>query len=331
MLNKKKNNIVNIIIKALLFFLLLYVIYRQIFIDNDPAVMLDEFLFSLKNSNPLYLVLAFVLLIFNIVFEALKWRYLVSFFAKISLLTSIKTVLVGIAMGIVTPARFGEYFGRVLLLDAKDNWKGAWANFISSIAQSLATLFFGVIGLSFLAPLLFDEPPEHLSFYILFAGFTLFLFLLYFYYHIDIALKIASKIGLKKITAKIETGNGQISGKYGIKILNKVLILAFLRYMVFSVQYFLVLTFFGIRSKGLGLFYAVFTIFLIQTGIPLPGITDLFARSEIAILVLQHITTNKIMILSSTFSLWIINLLIPAVIGMILISGINITKSYGYE
>ena len=331
MSGKKKINVVNFIIKTILLFLLLYVIYRQLFVDNDAALMMDELIVSVKNSNPLLLVSAVLLLALNLLFEALKWETLVSVFTKISVAVAVKAVLTGVAAGIITPARFGEYFGRILVLKPEHNWKGAWATFVASIAQNLVTFFFGILGLALLPPDFLNGTLSGISSFLLPAGGVVFLLLLYFYYHIDLALKIISKLGFAKIVKKIKPRDAQEETVKDKKILNKVLILSFLRYFVFSLQYYLILRFFGVQGQGIELFAAIFTIFLIQTAIPLPGILDVFSKSEIAILVLSHFSTNKIMILSSALSLWIVNLLIPALLGMILISGIDIAKSYGYD
>ena len=331
MSGKKRTNIVNTIVKAVLLFLLLYVIYRQLFVDNNAGMMWEELVISIKKSNPWLLVLAVLLLAVNLIFEALKWKTLVSVFTKISTGVALKATLTGIAAGIITPARFGEYFGRILVLEPQYNWKGAWATFVSSIAQSLATFFFGVIGVAILSPRFLSDALMGISPYILPGGMAVFLFLLYLYYHLDLALRIISKLGFRKIVTKIKKGDKGLEAFKDRKILNKVLIFSFIRYIVFSVQYYLILQFFGIEGHTVQLFAAIFSIFLIQTAIPLPGILDVFSKSEIAILVLGHFTSNKIMILSAALSLWIINLLIPAVLGMILISGIDIAKSYGYD
>jgi hypothetical protein len=61
----------------------------------------------------------------------------------------------------------------------------------------------------------------------------------------------------------------------------------------------------------------IFLVFLIQSGIPLPPFLSMLARVEIAVIIWSVFERDVMIILSATFSLWIINLLIPSLIGAI--------------
>ncbi len=330
MIKKKKTNIVNISVKLILAVLFLIVIYRQIFIKNDAELMWLELKTTLRISNSYLLIIAVLLMFVNWSFEALKWKVLVSSFEKISFLKSLEIVLLGLATGIVTPAKLGDFFGRVLLLENKNNWKGVWATFISSIAQSLVTLILGFAGLIYIF-INFYEIDDYLFYSFIYIGIFLILILIYLYYNIDFALYLAKKTGLKKIVGKIIESDSGIQGFITTDILNKVLLLSFLRYLVFAFQFFLIIRFFGITGSLFSLLAAIATIFIIQSSIPLPPVTNILARGEIAILILGYFTDNKIMILSSAFSIWFINILIPSLVGLILIIRVNIPKSFGYD
>lgn len=330
MKKNKRIKIANVFFKAVLILLFLYVIYIQVFLKNDLDTMIDELFRSVKNNNPIFLFIVFILMIINLGFETLKWQSIVSQFEHTPFLKAYKTILTGITAGIVTPAKLGEYFGRVLLIEPKNNWKAVWATFISSIAQNITTVFFGILGLFYLFNNYYEIEKYILNstFYLGLIGVIIILFL---FYNIDLALKIFKRIGLKKIVDKISTSENRINDIVSVHILNKVLIFSIFRYLVFAFQYYLLLIFFGINGDLIPLLAGISAVFIIQTSIPLPPITNILARGEIAILVFSHFTDNKIMILSSTFSLWIINLLIPAFIGMIIIIRINIAKSLGYD
>lgn len=330
MKRSKKIKIANVFFKVVLIFLFLYVIYIQVFLKNDLDTMIDEFSRSVNNNNPILLIFVVILMFFNWSFESIKWKIIVSQFEDTSLIKAFKTILTGITTGIVTPAKLGEYLGRVLLIEPKNNWKAVWSTFICSIAQNITTVFFGIFGLFYILNSYYDIEKYILNstFYFGLVGVIVLLFL---FYNIDLALKIFRRLGLKKIVDKISNENNRINDLLNVNILNKVLIFSIFRYMVFAFQYYLLLTFFGVNGDLIPLFAGISAVYLIQTSLPLPPITNILARGEIAILVFSHFTDNKIMILSSTFSLWIINLLIPAFIGMILIIKINVAKSLGYD
>lgn len=327
---KRRTKIINLFTKIILVLLFIYIIYNQVFVNQDIDKLADEFMLSINNSNPLLLVLVFVLMMINWSFEALKWKSLMSKFEDTSFLKAIQTILTGVTSGIITPAKVGEYFGRVLLVEPKNNWKAIWATFISSIAQNIATIFFGSIGLFFYLKKYYNIEGVILNstFYL---GIILVVVLVFIYFNLDLALKIIRRLGLQKIADKIVSKDEKILDFVNRQILNKVLIFSILRYMVFALQYYILLIYFGVNGDVLVMFSAIATVFIIQSSIPLPPITNIFARGEIAILVFSHFTNNEIMILSSTFSLWLINLLIPAIIGLIIIFRINVAKSLGYD
>ncbi len=323
-------NIINISIKLILAILFLAVIYRQVFVKNDADLMWRELKSTLQISNSYLLVMVFLLMFVNWSLEALKWKVLVSSFEKISFLKSLETVLLGLATGIVTPAKLGDFFGRVLLLQNKNNWKGVWATFVSGIAQNLVTIILGFAGMIYIF-IDFYKIDDYLFYSFVYIGIFIIVVLIYLYYNIDFALYLAKKTGLKKIVGKIIESDSRIQGFISMDILNKVLLLSFIRYLIFAFQFFLIIRFFGIQGNLFSLLAAIATIFIIQSSIPLPPVTNILARGEIAILILSYFTDNKIMILSSAFSIWFINILIPSIAGLILIIRVNIPKSFGYD
>ncbi len=326
---KRRTKIIDITTKVVLVLLFIFIIYKQVFDKENIGSLIDE-ASSAVRENPFLIIFTILLMLFNLGFESLKWKSLVSKFENTSFFDAFKTILVGITTGIVTPAKLGEYFGRVLLINPKNNWKAIWATFISSIAQNIATIFFGIFGLMYFLNRYYsiEDTIINITFYL---GLILVVVLLFLYYNIDLGLRIIRRIGLKRFADKIVSNEDSIKDFVSNDILNKVLIFSVLRYLVFALQYYLLLRFFGIKGEVLPVFSAITVVYLIQTSIPLPPITNIFARGEIAILIFSHFAGNKIMILSSTFSLWIINLLIPAIIGMFIIFKINVVKSLGYD
>lgn len=73
--------------------------------------------------------------------ESIKWKLVLAELSPITILKSYKSVLVGQAFAFFTPARSGDYVGRILFLEAGNKLKGlaqmAWASY----AQLLITLF----------------------------------------------------------------------------------------------------------------------------------------------------------------------------------------------
>jgi hypothetical protein len=66
------------------------------------------------------------------------------------------------------------------------------------------------------------------------------------------------------------------------------------------------------------------TIFLVQASVPLPPAMGLLARSEIALFVWGFFTQDHVDILAATFSLFVINIAVPALLGLVFIVQVNI-------
>jgi hypothetical protein len=65
--------------------------------------------------------------------------------------------------------------------------------------------------------------------------------------------------------------------------------------------------------------------------VPLPAVAGLLVRGSLAVFVWSHFGANDLSSLAATFVLWIINLILPALIGTFSLASVNITKSLGYE
>ena len=71
--------------------------------------------------------------------------------------------------------------------------------------------------------------------------------------------------------------------------------------------------------------------FFVQASIPLPPVMGLLARGEIALFIWGFFSEDQVAILAATFTLFVINIAIPALFGMAFIVQANILKSLGYE
>jgi uncharacterized membrane protein YbhN (UPF0104 family) len=111
--------------------------------------------------------------------------------------------------------------------------------------------------------------------------------------------------------------------QYTRRELFEALFWSFVRYLIYSFQYYFMLRFFGIDVPILRAASCIATIYLLQTSIPLPPVVGLLARGEVALKIWGLFTQNDLSILAATFSLWVINLIIPAFIGLVFILKAN--------
>jgi len=327
--NFKNHKKLNFFIKVVVILLLLWVLYRQIFGREDIDTIYAVFKEQLRNGNYLYLLATILLMPLNWLFETLKWRVLIRKFEKQKLWRSYKAILSGVTLSIFTPNRIGEYGGRILLVKPENNWKAIIATLVGSFSQLLVLLSMGFMGLIYFTSHHL-EMPTIASWGLQVIGVFLIIGMLFCFYNVKVLIPIVKRIPyahrLKKFVKDVK-----VLKNYTSKELTIALWYSLARYGTYSLQYYLLLLFFGIKIPFLAAFAGIATIFLVQTSIPLPPLWDLLARGEVALQIWGVFDANEISILAATFSLWVINLIIPALIGTVFIVNINVLKSLGYE
>lgn len=316
------------LIKLVVLSIFSVLIWIQITQEQQLASLWDAFVAQLKLTNIGLLILAIVLMPINWALESAKWGYLIRKFEKISYLQSFSAIMSGLTLGIITPVRIGEYGGRLLYVAPENKWKAGITTFVTSISQNLVNLTIGIT-----CALLFVYIQFGMSQILLISGLCfalVFMTVLYlFYFQLHTLKKLFKKIKIPFVSKGIKT-HLKVLKLFSVTDLTKVSLWSFTRYCTYSLQYVLLLYFFGIEGEFYLLFLGVSTIFLIQSSIPLPPLFNVFARSEIALVIWGLFSANEISILCSSFGLWVINLLIPAMIGLMLSMHKDIPKSFGY-
>ncbi|NNF33851.1 MAG: hypothetical protein HKN68_07065 [Saprospiraceae bacterium] len=307
--------------KSIIFFLktilvigMLALLYYQIFNRDNINDLSRAFTSSLNWSNGWLLALTILLLPVNWLLESFKWKTIVSSFSDTSLRESIKVILGGLSFGILTPSRIGEYGGRFYMTEDEDRWKTISATFVGSLSQNIITALLGLAGASYL--LYYSQVmTSFIATSIWYVASIAIIIGLLFYYNIGFIQHIVRFLPGK--WARLCDTHSNFLSQLNPSILNKILLVSFFRYLIYALQYILMLHFFGISVHFAEAGAAVSLIFLIQSGLPFPPVLDVLARGEIALTIWALYSGNTLGILACTFSIWIINLIIPALIGLI--------------
>lgn len=263
--------------------------------------------------------------------EALKWKLLLKNKEKISFIVAIKAVLSGASISAVSPNRIGDYFGRIFVLKNTKFWEGVFITLIGSYAQTITTLIFGGIALFwFIAPsLLSAENIDSIKLiYFQYAYFTFLSILIVLYFRISIIVKLVPQKWIK-IHKYVN-----VFIKFKFKQLSIALLISILRYVVFSLQFYILLLAVGINVINLvdGLLITS-AIFLINTIRPSIALLEVGIRGSVAIFVLGLFFANKqyslqldsAALLASSI-LWLINIILPAIIGLFFIKDLRFFK-----
>lgn len=306
----KKNQILKIVV----FLLLSITVYIQVIKNENVDSIIDNFFIRVNDGNLLFLLLAILLMPLNWSFEYLKWRRLTKNILTQDRNSALKSVLAGITVSIFTPNRIGEYGGRMLFFDRNLISRVVLASVVGSTAQWITIVGFGLLSLFYMQMSLLGLKYNPYIVFGLAIGLYIVLILVYF------NLKKLAVLGKNKSTGwRRHLKVFRIMENYNSFTLFSVLMMSTSRFLTYTFQYVLILMFFSGTANVLNLITKVMSIFLAQLAIPVPPFMAVFSRAEMALLILKSDNVNDIAVISATFLLWTINLIIPATIGFIII------------
>jgi hypothetical protein len=105
------------------------------------------------------------------------------------------------------------------------------------------------------------------------------------------------------------------------QFLTKILLLSLLRYVVFIVQYVLMMQVFEVE---IGIINTAAVMLLVLSIVPSITLAELGIRGEVSLLLFGLLSTNLLGIIATTGSIWIINLIVPAIAGSVFLLGIRL-------
>ena len=271
-----------------------------------------------------YLILAIVLMPLNWGLELVKWLSLMYKAEQLDTKIAFIAMLAGITFALFTPNRIGEYGGRVLFVKPEQRLRTVFETLKGSIAQWLAILTGGVIGICSIVFKSDNEKALELSYYLLAFALPMFLLMMVLYFRLRPLAALISGISYLKrfVERQLEKERYRIADS----ILIKTYLWALLRYLVYTLQYLLILYAFGIENEPFLLISAISLVYMIQTGLPLPPALGLVARGSIAVWIFGIFGDGNFqeqsIVLAATFSLWCINLFLPALFGSYFIANV---------
>ena len=312
----------------LLFLWLAYSIYQQVQEQKDLGQSWALIKDTMDQSGILLFVFVFVLMILNWGLEARKWQVLASKVQPVSYWSAYKAILSGQAFALNTINRSGDFLGRILYLEEGNRLRAVGLSLIGSMSQILVTFLMGFLSLSFLRFTLLNSQnllPGLSAFWLdaLLIGllFGLFFFMV-LYFNVTLVIKWIEQIPFvrkyKFFLEKMEQLHN--------KDLTRILLLSLLRYVVFLVQYLLLLKVFGVAASWHILLCLVAVLFMLMAMIPTIALAELGIRGKLSLELFGLVTSQQLSILASSASIWIVNLIIPAVLGTVFLLGLRLFK-----
>lgn len=260
--------------------------------------------------------------------ESKKWQLLVNHVQHFSFIRSFKSVLSGCSVTMLTPNRVGEYGGRVLYVEPANRIKAISLTVVGSISQLLVTMIMGCLGLIFLGyfsqynAALSNLLPQFWRTIIITLSVGLTILLLLFYMRLGWLVRMMEKVpALQPVVQHIS-----VLDEFKNRQLLQILSLSFIRYLVFVLQYVLLLNVMDVNLAGCLCFWLMTIFYLVMAVAPTIGFIELPVRVTASWAILKLFTANEMGVGAAALGIWLINLVLPAIIGSLLILSIKIVK-----
>ncbi|RYY41813.1 MAG: hypothetical protein EOO08_01400 [Chitinophagaceae bacterium] len=323
-LGKISKKFSNWFLGPLLFAWLSWSIWRQVQRQPHLSSAWSSLRDTFSGPNVLYLVALLLLMLCNWGIEAVKWRMLVAPVQRISFLQSFKAVLSGVSFSISTPNRVGEYLGRMLYLPEGKRLKVIALTLVGSLAQVLVTLWVALAGLLALRGKLIDSGLIHPIAYQfgLFGLLLVCVILTLIYFNVSALEKWLESLLRKASWLQLV----HALQEFGMQRLARLLLLSVVRYAVFVIQYLLAFRLFSVTVSLLPAVGVMSLVFLALAVIPSVVLLEVGIRGQVSLQLIGLFSANSLGILLTSVTIWLVNLVLPALAGSILILGIKIFK-----
>ena len=313
-MNTQTKKILSVVIKITVVGLAFWFIFQKL--NNNQNI--SNFI-SLADKLSLTDVVMVMVSVFSLMFlnwflEALKWKFLVGRIEKISTWKAVESVFCGLTWAVFTPNRIGEFGGRVFFLSPRKRIMGVIAMSVGTIGQLLVTNVLGSIALLCFV-IQFAALNPFIEFGLGFLVLIFCLFFLLFYFNIRWVYGLLIKINFLKRFKRFII----IFSSYNYPDILRVLIYSLSRYLIYTTQYLLIIHFLVPEIKALDMVMILFVFYFIQSALPSFDLLDIGVRASIATYLFAFVTKQEIAIMAAFASIWMINLIIPAIFGSVFV------------
>lgn len=274
---------------------------------------------GIEKADMLLVSIALILSILNIYLQYYKWQITCNTILGESKKSKILTSLFyGLAAGIITPLRVGEYFGRAIVFKDKSLLQVTGATLVDKFFPLLCVAFLGSA-----ASILFIYFYFGTSVYITVSLFLVVFILFYFFTLLIMNEKFWESI----IFSKLRKSNRfnklleklKVFKRLDRKYLAKMLLISFLFYCCFIFQYAILVTAFSHNNDFYHYLWSGNLIIFVKTIIPPISFGELGIREGASVYFLSYMNETASVAFNASIFLFVINLLIPSLVGLVLL------------
>ena len=306
-----------LLIKLSIVFGAAYFIYNKL--SNNPNLDFKVFInFTSKNSvfSTKNIISLVILTIFNWFFEILKWQNLVSVIKNISFFEALKQSLASLTASLFTPNRIGEYGAKALYFSSSRK-KVMLLNLISNMSQMLITTILGGIGFIVFTSKYEINIDSFKILRILVLGFMIISFTVFGVRHHKIKIRgfdFSKIIDFIKSISRI--------------VITKTFVFSLTRYLIFSFQFYYLLTIFGIDVYYINAMIVISSMYLLSSIIPNIFIFDVIVKGSVALYLFNIVGVNDLTILSIITIMWLLNFVLPSILGSAFVMSFNYKNTF---
>lgn len=313
-------------IGPLLFCWLMYSIRAQVL--AQPNVEASKLIIwkAFSMDHAIAWIAVFLLMFLNWGVESFKWKYLMQSIEHISFWRAVRAVFTGQALAFSTINRLGEFAGRAVYLSDGNRIRGAVLSFAGSLSQICVTGTAGWLALLYWLiyhpgiPLVAsDLNGNWLKLIVVIFGIANLLYVIFYFHPTKLVGVLLSIPFIKKFDFFFEK-----LALLPIKGLTIILLLSALRFVIYTVQYIILFRLFGVEIAVFTAAALVSLMMLLLALVPSIALVELGFRGQIGLRLFSLVSANAAGILATTAGIWVINLIIPALAGSLMVLGIRI-------
>lgn len=296
-----------------------YLVY-EIAYQRDISKLMSAYNSSML-SKPFWLVLVILLMPVNWMLETYKWQQLLRQHMQLRFKDAFRGVLMGVSVGLFTPNGIGGFGGRMLVVPKRMRQYAASTSIVSSLSQLAITITIGGACLLFyISDLLV---PEHRILAYVIAFVTVVVGYFAYFQLPRITTLLFSRIKWFNRYERFVQSLGLVSKK----TLLRAYLVSLTRYLVFCFQLIVVIYLVSDWEQVFKLEFAALipVNYYIQTIIPTIALSEIGVRSFVLGMLFEpHLL--PIDLIAASFLIWIVNLIIPGLVGLVVLLRFNASK-----
>lgn len=261
---------------------------------------------SAIHENVFWLAGLLLLLPFNWLAEAFKWQSIVSPTQKLTLKQSVEAILAGSSTAFFSPNRTAEFVGRALYFDKENRPLLIPFALLNSFSQNLILIAFGLP----LAILFFMVTKNNTVVPLSTIGLTTLVLIGLGLLAWSLWKWLIRKNAFAWLQKTEQTLRAYKKGEW-----LRILLISFLRYLIFSTQFYFMLRFFNVDLSLWQALLAVPTNYLFVTLTPAFAFSEAGVRGSMAVLIIGAFSNQITGIALAGMTIWLVNFVIPMMLG----------------